>query len=393
MSLDPCAHAELHFPSRPPRGRRLATAAALGLLLAVAPRCAPWDDEPPPASAAEAANAPPAGPPPADPNAPLAPGGPIAPSGQTTAPPDDPKYASGEYAIGSDTDSYDDNDPSALNDFRKPLDPYGSWVDDPTYGTVWVPSPDAVGPDFQPYLSGGHWAYDDDYVWVSDYPWGWAPFHYGRWIYVESRGWSWIPGREYRGAWVTWSVDDGYSYLGWAPMGPAFLWFGGAAVGFHGYWGPRWAYCPRGEVFAPRVGAHVVVGPAAVAIASRMRPYAAANVRVGGPPPARFGYTAAQVPRATAAPGVAHAQEFSRPSSGRALGASAPARFEAAPAARSPVTDVRAAPGGAHAPGASPAPNVNRVQAAPLQGRAPAPARGIYHASPGGGSRGGGHRR
>ena len=300
MLLEPCASAEL----RPQRSLRLAararTSVALALGLATLPHCGAFEDEPPPATAANAA-APPAPNAPPDPNAPLPPGGPIPPVGQTSAPGaptegDDSRYVSGEYAIGTDTDSYDDNDPAALNDFRQPLDPYGSWVDDPTYGTVWVPSPGAVGPDFQPYVSAGHWAYDDDYVWVSDYPWGWAPFHYGRWVVVEGRGWSWIPGREYRGAWVTWSVDDGYSYLGWAPMGPTFVWFGGAAVGWHGYWGPRWAYCPRGDVFAPRVGAHVLVGPGAVAIAGRMRTYSVSEGWVGGPPPGRLGYSAAQIP-------------------------------------------------------------------------------------------------
>ena len=365
-----------------------------------------WNDEPPPATAAAAAGAPPSAPSVAgtDPNAPLPPGGPIPPAQGSQPPGDDAKYASGEYAIGTDADSYDDSDPSALKDFRQPLDPYGTWVDDSTYGTVWVPSSTVVGPDFQPYVSAGHWAYDDDYVWVSDYPWGWAPFHYGRWVSIEGRGWSWIPGREYRGAWVTWSVDDGYSYLGWAPMGPTFVWFGGAAVGWHGYWGPRWAYCPRGAVFEPRVGAHVVVGPAAVAVASRMRPYAVADVRIG-PAPARFGYTAAQVPHAGAAVSVTHAQQFARPSTARPLGATAPARFEAPAtnAGRPAMAGARPMPGVSNVPRATAAPGVGRVQAAPAPGRgtyvAPAPAVGAsrppastYH---GGGAShgGGGHHR
>jgi hypothetical protein len=411
MSLQPYTPTELNFPSRPFRGREGVSIAVLALLLGTLPQCAPWDDEPPPATAsavASSSSSSPPGAPPADPGARLPPGGPIPPAGQAAAAADDneAKYASGEYAIGSDTDSYDDNDPSALKDFRQPLDPYGTWVDDPTYGTVWIPSPGVVGGDFQPYVSAGHWAYDDDYVWVSDYPWGWAPFHYGRWVFVEGRGWCWIPGREYRGAWVTWSVDDGYSYLGWAPMGPEFIWFGGVAVGFHGYWGPRWAYCPRGDVFAPRVGAHVVVGPGAVAIAGRMRPYAAANVRVGGPPPARLGYTATQLPHATAVASVSRAQQYARPSTARPLGATAPARFEAAPATnagRQPaVSGVHSTPGVSTVPrGGVGAPNVGRVQAAPVQGRAtppavapaPAPARGTYHAAPGGAwhAGGGGH--
>ena len=43
-----------------------------------------------------------------------------------------------DVQIGVDGDTYADTDPSALTDFRSTLDPYGSWVDDPTYGTLWV---------------------------------------------------------------------------------------------------------------------------------------------------------------------------------------------------------------------------------------------------------------
>ena len=135
-------------------------------------------------------------------------------------------------AADASGDAYDDNDPAALNDFHPALDSHGQWVDDPTYGTVWVPAAAEVGPDFTPYQTAGHWAYDgNDYVWVSDYDWGWAPFHYGRWVYAD-RGWAWIPGREYRGAWVNWGADDGYGYVGWYPMGPTFLWRGGVAVSY-----------------------------------------------------------------------------------------------------------------------------------------------------------------
>jgi hypothetical protein len=97
----------------------------------------------------------------------------------------------GEVAIGGSQDSqvdYSDTDPSALTDFHSTLDPYGTWVDDPTYGTVWVPSSGVVGADFTPYVSAGHWVYDDEYIWVSDYSWGWAPFHYGRWTYMGGMG-------------------------------------------------------------------------------------------------------------------------------------------------------------------------------------------------------------
>jgi hypothetical protein len=224
-------------------------------------------------------------------------------------------YASGEYAIGVDPDGYDDSDPSALTDFRPALAPYGTWANDATYGAVWTPSAESAGSGFAPYVSAGHWAYDDDWIWVSDYPWGWAPFHYGRWVLIAGRGWSWIPGRAYRGAWVTWAVDDAYAYLGWAPLAPEFVWKDGAAVAWHGATAPAFVDCPRAAVFSPAVGAKVVVGQAA--IAARMHPYVGVTAQgraVGGPPPARLGYGPSQVPKpqGAGAAGVEKALQFAR---------------------------------------------------------------------------------
>jgi hypothetical protein len=71
------------------------------------------------------------------------------------------------------------------------LDDNGSWRDDPTYGNVWTPR---VSREWAPYHDG-HWAWISPWgwTWVDDAPWGYAPFHYGRWI--SSRGdWSWVPG-------------------------------------------------------------------------------------------------------------------------------------------------------------------------------------------------------
>ena len=125
----------------------------------------------------------------------------------------------------SDTDfaSYnqidDGYDPQAYQDFEQTLSPYGSWVDAPSYGRVWVPSQAIVGADFTPYYSGGRWSYTDyGWTWASDYDWGWAPFHYGRWTNVAGYGWSWIPGRIWGPAWVHWRHGGGY--VGWAPLPP-----------------------------------------------------------------------------------------------------------------------------------------------------------------------------
>src|SRR5262249_33513197 len=42
----------------------------------------------------------------------------------------------------------------------------------------------------------GYWAYSPGfgYAWVSAYPWGWLPFRYGHWVFVNGRGWCWAPG-------------------------------------------------------------------------------------------------------------------------------------------------------------------------------------------------------
>jgi hypothetical protein len=237
-------------------------------------------------------------------------------------------YASGEVTVGENADAYDDDDPSALTDFHATLDPYGSWVDDGTYGTVWVPAGATVGADFTPYTTAGHWVYDDDWVWASDYPWGWAPFHYGRWVFIEGRGWAWIPGRVYRGAWVAWAIDPDYAYIGWAPLGPTFIWFGGRPVFWHAYIGPRWVYCSHDVVFSERVGTRVVVGPAALSFSGRMHRYVSASPSVTGPAPGRLGYNAQQVPHSSggSTQGVSRAVAFSRPSTAQPLGGSAPSR-------------------------------------------------------------------
>lgn len=72
------------------------------------------------------------------------------------------------------------------------LNQYGSWYADPTVGPVWYPS--AIAVDWVPYREG-HWAWVEPWgwSWVDDAPWGFAPFHYGRWARFD-RGWGWVPG-------------------------------------------------------------------------------------------------------------------------------------------------------------------------------------------------------
>jgi hypothetical protein len=269
--------------------------------------------------------------------------------------------ASGDAVMGADGTAYADTDPSALSDFREPLSPYGAWVDDGTYGTVWVPSSTVVGSDFAPYVTGGHWAYDDEYVWVSDYSWGWAPFHYGRWVYIGGRGWSWIPGRTYSGAWVSWRVGPaGYGYVGWAPMPPSWYWYNGYAVGLYAAPPAPYVFCGRGDVFSPVVAGRIVRGPQVATIGNETRPFVPAspsvNGRVGaspsvgdrpganpsvgssnhaaladgrhlnaGPSPDSLGFGSAAVPRPpTDHPSLAKARAFSRPETAASLGGTPP---------------------------------------------------------------------
>jgi hypothetical protein len=164
---------------------------------------------------------------------------------------------------------YVDTDPSALVDFRDALDPYGNWVDDPTYGTVWVPSPAAIGPNFAPYVTAGHWTYDNGWTWVSDYPWGWATFHYGRWVSIPGDGWAWVPGRTYSGAWVDWRVGDGY--VGWAPQPPSWGWRNGIAVRLGSRPGPPFTFSRQNDLFSPDLRQRVFGGPGYV---NHTRPYA-----------------------------------------------------------------------------------------------------------------------
>jgi len=110
-------------------------------------------------------------------------------------------------------------DTASMQDFYNQLSPYGDWIDYGDYGYVWVPT--TLGPDFYPYATGGYWAYSDfGWAWVSEYPWGWAPFHYGRWTFDIVYGWLWIPDMVWGPAWVCWDYAPGF--WGWLPLEPGY---------------------------------------------------------------------------------------------------------------------------------------------------------------------------
>jgi hypothetical protein len=94
----------------------------------------------------------------------------------------------------------------------------GNWYEVADYGYVWQPDA-ATNSDWRPYTDG-YWAYTDvGWTWVSYEDFGWATYHYGRWLRLEDYGWCWVPGYEWGPAWVSWRT--GGDYIGWAPLPPA----------------------------------------------------------------------------------------------------------------------------------------------------------------------------
>jgi hypothetical protein len=146
--------------------------------------------------------------------------------------------------------------PDEVAPYAADLDPYGAWRDEPEVGHVWCPS---VGPEWHPYLNG-RWVWTVfGWTWVGYEPWGWAPFHYGRWGHSSLIGWYWMPGRVWGPAWVSWAV--GRQYVGWVAMGrhdrPVVV---RDRSHVRGHAVPRgtivtetspWVYTRRGDVTAP----------------------------------------------------------------------------------------------------------------------------------------------
>jgi hypothetical protein len=111
------------------------------------------------------------------------------------------------------------NAPREAAYFYSDLAPYGAWMQLEGCGWCWQPSTVALNRQWRPYCDRGHWVWTDSgWFWQSDYSWGWAPFHYGRWYLHERSGWVWLPDTTWAPAWVTWRVAEGQ--CGWAPLPP-----------------------------------------------------------------------------------------------------------------------------------------------------------------------------
>ncbi|MGA2382657.1 MAG: DUF6600 domain-containing protein [Gemmatimonadales bacterium] len=106
------------------------------------------------------------------------------------------------------------------------LDANGSWSVEADYGPVWYPT--AVPAGWVPYRIG-HWVWIEPWgwTWVEHESWGYAPFHYGRWVNVGAR-WGWIPGpvnvRPYYAPALVVFLGGSSFQVGvqaWFPLGPS----------------------------------------------------------------------------------------------------------------------------------------------------------------------------
>jgi hypothetical protein len=213
-----------------------------------------------------------------------------------------------------------------------------------------------VGAAFVPYATQGRWSHRaftsapgsapvDEYTWVSDLPWGWVTFHYGRWTFAGDRGWAWVPGRRYSGAWVDWRTPeragDESAVVGWGPTPPTLLWRvspGPAAsrarsarasgesarldvhhahlvaVPYAAFATP-YAYVRARELFASDLGERLLYGPAALAVAHGTQP-------AGAPRPELLGLRTGQVPAPPALDrGLQQAWMLATPATASAVGA------------------------------------------------------------------------
>ena len=83
------------------------------------------------------------------------------------------------------------------------------------YGYCFRPK---VSGDWRPY-GDGHWVWTDQgWYWNSNERFGWATYHYGRWVNIGGTGWCWVPGSQWAPAWVSWRESN--EHVGWAPLPP-----------------------------------------------------------------------------------------------------------------------------------------------------------------------------
>ncbi|MEP6504159.1 MAG: DUF6600 domain-containing protein, partial [Betaproteobacteria bacterium] len=146
---------------------------------------------------------------------------------------------------------------------------HGVWSTGADGARVWTPAKLPAG--WQPFQQGAwSWISPWGWTWVDDQPWGFAPFHYGRWF--NQRGhWNWTPGQ-------------------WGATRPIYApglvgWFGGAGLAVAGAPAVGWVALAPDEAFHPAYAVSsaywaAINNPSVAAPARRALPAAKARVRV-----------------------------------------------------------------------------------------------------------------
>lgn len=141
------------------------------------------------------------------------------------------------------------------------LDYYGNWQNLDGYGYAWAPR--GVDPYWAPYQQG-YWMNDYPYgpTWISSEPWGYAPYHYGRWAYVGNQ-WYWVPDRVntdpvYSPALVAF-LPFAQNDIGWVALGPGDPY---APRYYYDDWQPY--YLSRTQIVQPQVANLYIPGAVTV---------------------------------------------------------------------------------------------------------------------------------
>lgn len=151
-------------------------------------------------------------------------------------------------------DTKDQRTSLTMQQLMQELENYGKWFTLEEWGWAWQPYD--IVPWWVPYTHGEWQCTKDGPYWQSYKPYGWAVFHYGRWMLAEGRGWVWIPDTQWGPGFVCWRYGKGY--LGWAPMPPEKPGDVGIAQGECSVPAAGWSFIVANHAFSQNVEPWIV---------------------------------------------------------------------------------------------------------------------------------------
>jgi hypothetical protein len=246
--------------------------------------------------------------------------------------------------------------------FWRHLSPYGRWVQDSRLGWLWFPN---EGREFRPY-SDGRWVRSvAGWAFLSDAPYAWAVYHYGRWAFESGNGWAWVPGYEWAPAWVTFRMND--QYVGWAPLGPDGAYdFYVPGVLVQGARYSPWVFVNLSAFDRPSCAASSIgTGVAVIAHRDARSVPFRGGPHSGGPV---FDFSLAGLPHGSEPVSILHTSSLSTTTSASGFSGSALVfyRVDLAPGQGGTGSDSFAQPFGTTAPGAPTGPGATSSASAPF---------------------------